>query len=470
MIHKTFIHAKQTIMSFQNQLSLFVSFMLIHSICQAKFPHISGEIVISMEHGMLSGDVMISNLPKIKDYSFALNAGLNLEFIRDGEDKFNYSYTIDYNEDRLSESFQYYLPNSDNTGKFLPESLPLKYVGAFPIIKDYSQASDWGDYKGNIAFQKNTLRASEQTAWYPILYDIENDIVLDKYTYDLTIKTEDGNSIYLNGSSPVNKNEYNFKSEIALPLLIYVGQFDFTERERISIVNGKLNAAQEETLSKWTQKIISFYENKLGIPYGSKVTYLGSHPTSKKNGWLFVTYPTIAIIGNDRWSMAGYFDPSTNELIDTSTIGLIAHELGHYYFGSVFVPNSTLFWPFLEGMTEYLSLQVIREVIGENAYQERLDHYRKNIKDLEVVALNKVVKANEINSAYRYNYFPLLITELEKEIGMEKIWTWYKTILSEQPEKSDYDYFKKTLLATGMGQSEFDSFELRYILTDGVVR
>jgi len=347
---------------------LIVLFIANIQILIAQIPHLTGEVKISILNGTIEGDLEYSNLPKLKNYSIWLNTGLNLRYFRDGEDKFNYGNIKYYDEEKSSEAFQYYFPDKDNKDRFLPEKFKINYVGKFPVISDTLKASNRGDWKGNIAFNGKSIRASEQTAWYPILYDIENDVELNKVTYDIKINCIDCESIYLNGSSPIKGKTVNFKSDKPISMMLFAGIFDFTKNNHTYFINTELNSEQEKVLGSWTDKIVNFYENKFKIPYENSVTYLYTTPISKKNAWMFVTYPTIVIIGQEKYNVKSYFAPNTNKLKDNSNIEYFAHELGHYYFGTVIVPNSELRWVFLEGLTEYLALQTVKEVLGEESY------------------------------------------------------------------------------------------------------
>ncbi len=230
-------------------------------------------------------------------------------------------------------------------------------------------------------------------------------------------------------------------------------------------IDAKLNTEQEKVLNNWTEKIKGFYEGKIKIPYKNYVAYLCTTPISKKNAWLFVTYPTIAIIGHE-YNLKYYFKPNENVLRDSSIIELLSHELGHYYFGTMFVPNAELRWFFLEGLTEYLALQTIKEVLGENYYKLQISAHVKRLKDFNPKSLT-TVKSNEIDQTYRYKYIPLLITALEKEIGKEKVWNWLATILqSDKSIKTDYDFLKNSLLKSGITETEFKNFEEKYILSE----
>ena len=445
---------------------LIVLFIANIQILIAQIPHLTGEVKISILNGTIEGDLEYSNLPKLKNYSIWLNTGLNLRYFRDGEDKFNYGNIKYYDEEKSSEAFQYYFPDKDNKDRFLPEKFKINYVGKFPVISDTLKASNRGDWKGNIAFNGKSIRASEQTAWYPILYDIENDIELNKVTYDIKINCIDCESIYLNGSSPIKGKTANFKSDKPISMMLFAGIFDFTKNNHTYFINTELNSEQEKVLGSWTDKIVNFYENKFKIPYENSVTYLYTTPISKKNAWMFVTYPTIVIIGQEKYNVKSYFAPNTNKLKDNSNIEYFAHELGHYYFGTVIVPNSELRWVFLEGLTEYLALQTVKEVLGEESYHKKIDTYLKGTIDYIPKSM-ATIKNSEIDETYRYYYVPLLVTALEKEIGKERVWNWLRTVLkSEKSVKTDYEYFKTSLVKSGIKEIEFKNFEEKYILSE----
>lgn len=445
---------------------LIVLFIANIQILIAQIPHLTGEVKISILNGTIEGDLEYSNLPKLKNYSIWLNTGLNLRYFRDGEDKFNYGNIKYYDEEKSSEAFQYYFPDKDNKDRFLPEKFKINYVGKFPVISDTLKASNRGDWKGNIAFNGKSIRASEQTAWYPILYDIENDVELNKVTYDIKINCIDCESIYLNGSSPIKGKTANFKSDKPISMMLFAGIFDFTKNNHTYFINTELNSEQEKVLGSWTDKIVNFYENKFKIPYENSVTYLYTTPISKKNAWMFVTYPTIVIIGQEKYNVKSYFAPNTNKLKDNSNIEYFAHELGHYYFGTVIVPNSELRWVFLEGLTEYLALQTVKEVLGEESYHKKIDAYLKGTIDYIPKSM-ATIKNSEIDETYRYYYVPLLVTALEKEIGKERVWNWLRTVLkSEKSVKTDYEYFKTSLVKSGIKEIEFKNFEEKYILSE----
>jgi hypothetical protein len=241
-----------------------------------------------------------------------------------------------------------------------------------------------GDNKGNIAFNGLTAMMTEQSAWYPILYDVKNDIILNRYTYDLQVINEEGKAIYLNGDKPKAGIQNTFASASPVPMLLFAGNLTFQKLHGTCYINTGLSTKERELLAYWTNTITSFYAKKLLLSYGSTVSYISTTPVAKDNAWFFVTYPTIPIIGTV-YNMHSLFRNTNVLTIDTAMFSYIAHELGHYYFGSLFYPNSDLKWVFLEGFTEYIALQFVKEKFGQEAYKKMMLQYAKavaNAKDL----------------------------------------------------------------------------------------
>ncbi|WP_448699092.1 hypothetical protein ACFGVR_19310 [Mucilaginibacter sp. AW1-3] len=406
----------------------------------------------------------MSNLPRIKGYSLWLNSGFNIDAIRDSSDKFGYGYERYYNGEKSYETLQYFLPASDNKTRFLPKKFRIKYVGAFPVKADTSKYNDRGDWKGNVAINDKYLRLTEQSAWYPILYDTLKDVQYQKVTYDLKIIT-DSKAIFLNGSPPVQASTANFKSDVPVPLLLLAGDFDFSKNMNTYFVNTFLDKKQQDVLSGWSNKITNFYLEKLKIPYGSAITYVGATAVSRKNAWLFVTYPTVAFIANhDGYSIKSYFNDK-QQLKDSSLVAFFSHELGHYYFGTYLVPNAELRWMFLEGFTEYISLKARQQILGDKFYSNSLANYVKKLKNFEATPISSIKNENDISDVYRYNYIPLLLTALEKQIGEINMWKWLNIVLNSKDVNTNYAFFKSSLIQSGITSQQYKTFEDRYIIS-----
>lgn len=429
---------------------------------QIQIPHISGTITISVKNGTIACDLEMSNLPRIKGYSLLLNSGFNIDYIRDSTDKFGYRYNRYYNSDKGYEALQYFLPASDNKNRFLPKKFRIKYVGAFPVKADTAKYSDSGDWKGNVAINGKYLRLTEQSAWYPVLYDTLKDVKYQKVTYDLKI-VSDAKCIFLNGSPPVQAPISNFKSDVPVALLLLAGDFDFNRNKDTFFVNTYLDKKQEDVLSGWADKMTNFYSDKLKIPYGNAITYVGATAVSRKNAWSFVTYPTVAIVANhDNYSIKSYFNDK-QQLKDSSLISFFSHELGHYYFGTYLVPNAELKWMFLEGFTEYISLKARQQILGEKFYLKALSEYVKQLKNFVPTPISAIKNENDISNSYRYSYVPLLLTVLEKQIGEPSMWKWLNIVLNSKDQNTNYAFFRSTLITSGITEQQYKIFEDKYV-------
>ncbi|MBX2870941.1 MAG: hypothetical protein KTR30_02550 [Saprospiraceae bacterium] len=444
-------------------LSLFLLLSVQYTFSQAPPPHISGTVQVSMKDGTIKAEIVISKIPALADYAIWLNTGFTLEHLADANKQVSYAPLREYNPEQY-EVFQYVLKDNKSNELVFTDKMTLKYTGAFPVLESSKQVDGWcADWKGNIVFIDNTLRASEQTAWYPIIYDKKNDVLLNKVTYDLEIVTEESASIYLNGSSPVKANRHRFTTETPVPLLLVMGSFDFKAQQKINFINTQLPELAEATLIEWTNNITQFYEQKLDLQYSRSVSYVESRPACSNWGWMFVSYPSIMVVGNEANSLSSYFDQETHQFKRSADIAYIAHELAHYYFGEVFVPNAELKWLFLEGLAEYVSLQALRTLVGEKEYQTLIQKYSEEVKGMTFSPLHEITTADQINQTYRYRYIPLLLTALEKEVGSKKLWLWLKRVINSKDSLSNYNFLKETLLAAGISQNTLTGFEATYI-------
>jgi hypothetical protein len=447
---------------------------LFYFLSTGQTPHLTGNIFVSVSKGTIRCNLTLSNIPMVKDYCIRLNTGLNIEYLRDSADRTNYSYSKHYDDKKSDESFEYVIEKEDS-GKASPSTIIFSYTGAFPVVKDTNKILR--DWKGNIACNGNTILASEQSAWYPIIYDRKNDLTIDKYTYNLTVTCDDGKAIYVNGSSPKYGKTNTFKSAKPVALLLFSGNYGFEQLNNIHFINTGLTKEKLSLLSKKTNDITNFYQHKLGIPYGDKVTYLASSTTSKGTAFLFVTYPSVMIVGAKEWNINNLFD-SRKPVIDTNWGAYISHELAHYYFGTLFTPNSDLRFPFLEGFTEYLSLQYIRYSLGEKYYHLKQDEYSKSVTQfkekippLSQLTNDELTTSNNrsMGEMYRYRYFPLLLTAIEKEIGADAMWKWISVIIKDKNATTNYAYFKKSLLQSGVNESTLNSIEEKFITSKAAV-
>jgi hypothetical protein len=345
----------------------------------------------------------------------------------------------------------------------LPSTLLFSYTGAFPV-RDSASTFMFPDWKGNIAVDKKSFRAAESAVWYPQIYDAERDQLIDSYTYDLTVHCMDCKSVYINGALPQHGVATRFVSREPRDLLLFAGDFNYQELNKTIFVNTNLTPPQTKLLTDGTNEVINWYEKKLSAPYGSRIVYLVSDHEKRRNAWPFVTFPTIAVIGNRLWSIRNFFIEKPVLSLDSSSLHTIAHEVGHYYFGTQLRPNDSLQWTFLEGATEYMALQYARQKFGKNFYEKTLVNYLRSINHFTLPVSLAVARDTQLGDVYWYNYVPLLFTVLEGSIGEKKMWRWLSYLAKEKNVITNYTFFRNSLLASGVTESELKRFEDTYVL------
>lgn len=435
-------------------------------------PFISGTVTIDIESGFLEADLLVSDLPMQNEYSIWLNSGFNIKSISNRDQSYNYTFRKEYKSDQSEEAFQYFLKESSSEGKTAIDAIRLKYVGVFPVLSDTSEMNEWGDWKGNIAFNGKTIRATEQSVWYPILYNSKGQKAFTNVRYDLRFNCTDCKAIYLNGNQPAYTKKAEFKSDKPVPLLLFAGSFKFTKTRNNTFINTSMTEEQMNVFNTSINQVKKYYERKIGISYGDHIFFLEASPVSLKNAWAFVTYPTIANIFPNQYNL-GYentIDIETKTLKENIYTPFIFHELAHYYFGNYMSPSGPLMWFFTEGVTEYVSLKASKDIIGQNIYREKLKAYldiKAQAKNL--IPLSEIKEKGQIDEYYRYGFAPLLLTAMEVEFGEELMWHWINEVLKNSSE-NNYQYFKSTLLRSGLQERDFKKFEQMYINSDSSLK
>lgn len=416
---------------------------------QENAPHLKGKVNISIKEGTFECDLTLSNIPRIQDYLIRLNSGMNLLHIRSKKpEDFVLVYDkSDKDSTSTGESLAYYFPNNNRKSKFLPEELQFRYVGKFPVANDTIENYSRQDWKGNIAFNGMSVRSDgSQSAWYPIIYDAKKDIAYDRVVYDIELNCIDCSTIYANGNKPVSSNSAHLISNEPKEIALYCGKYDFVDDGNIVILNPKFPQDKIDQFSNLVSSYKKYYEQKLNIRFNQTPTFINTTPTSIKNAWLFVSYPTIMGIGWGEYGLAGIFEEKSQKFYKP----MIAHELGHYYFGTVKVFNSELGDMMSEGFTEYMALKLTEEIQGEKAYQDILVTKYENLKDFKPNSFSIVKSITDIadRQTYVYDYAPTIFIAIEKEIGKKKMWEWLRNILETKVEFTNYEFLVSTLKNT----------------------
>ncbi len=444
--------------------SLFIFGCSVTINAQDVIPHVKGKVKISVEEGTFECDFTLSNLPKIDDYLIRLNAGMNLLHFRSLQPHdFLVGYEVSKHDSLSSgESIAYYFPDNTGKGKFLPNELQIRYVGKYPIANDTLENYSRYDWRGNIAFNGQTLRADGlQSAWYPYIYDAEKEIEYQKMTYDVEFECLDCTAMYVNGNVPVKGQKEVFKSEIPNEMALFFGKYDFYNDGKMIVLNPTFSEENIADFAGMIDQFETYYEGKTGITYSKPPVFVNTTPTTKHNAWLFVAYPTIYGIGWGDMGLGGLF----NDLEERERFKqYIAHELGHYYFGTYKVFNASLGDMMSEGFAEYLSLKVVEDLQTKELYDQKVAEKMEYLDKLKIKPISKVHSITDIRNReiLVYVYAPMLFLAIEKEIGKEKMWKWINTILVTKVDYTDYDFLLSTLKETLQDDQQLKLIEERY--------
>jgi hypothetical protein len=438
---------------------LFSSLVSTTIFAQDTIPHVQGSITISVKKGTFDCDLIVSNMPRLNDYYFRLNSGMNIRYIKNAEESMS---PLEYErslQDSLSsgESLAYYIPAYNKSGKYLPHTIRFNYVGMYPVITDTSSVVDW---RGNIAFNGTTLRADGiQSAWCPILYDIKTDRRYEKVTYDLDVTCNDCKVIYLNGSQPVTGTHAKVKSTKVQDLTMFAGDFKSVSINGNYFLNPDADDEQLAKLEKTLDSYQRYLEKKSGIPYRGKAVYIQTTPVSKNNSWLFASYPTIVKIGWDE-GMKSFVSKSEGP----GFMQYMAHELAHYYFGTYRTFNSEIGDMISEGFAEFLALHITRTQISDSLYHVKLQSKARAMRNLNPTPVSKIRSKSDYRNRelYVYYYAPLIFSAIEKEIGEEKMWEWIRTLLQSPALLTNYIFFEQTLSKVVKDKNKFGLLREKY--------
>lgn len=443
------------------KLAIFSCLPFVQMLAQES-PMLTGTVEISVTEGTFDCDLTLSEIPFIEDYFIRLNSGMNVLHMRSKEPEDFLIYVNKSLEDHNStgESSAYFFGDNSGESKFLPTSVQFKYVGKFPVVQDTVENYARTDWKGNIAFNHNSVRVDGlQTAWYPVLYDITNDKVLDKVRYDIEIICSDCNTLYINGGQPVNAQSQRFKSEAPLELAMFCGNYEFQEYQKNFFLNSGLTEQEVEEMGKLMNSYKAFYSKQLRIPFDQPISFIQTTPISKKNGWMFVSFPTIMSIG---WQngLKSIVEPQYQNFYRP----FMAHELGHFYFGTYRTFNSELGDMMSEGFAEYMSMILTRNLIGEDVFNDKVEEKIANLKRFSAMPFGKVKAESDYVSRqlYVYNFAPMVFLAMEKELGEEKMWQWLNRLLTAPTKFTNYDFLKSTLKETLKDDKQFNAIKSTY--------
>ena len=431
--------------------------LLFFSVALYAQPHITGKIEIDKQRGFIKCAFTLSKIPQIEAYSILLNKGMNITYFKDLNGEL-LDYDGYYDGKVEGEAIAYVLGDNASSPQKLPTTFSIDYVGAFPVYKNEYNSFD---FKGNIAINEKTLRAAEQTKWYPVLYDKKNDKMIHSYTYDLHITTKDSRTVFVNGSAPKKGSEVQLTSTKAHPLLLFVGDYNYASYKGDYILNSDISEETSRFIFKNIEKIKSYYATRLELAFTDHI-YLMNHESVQKSkegsSWGFNTYPTFAFTGIDFKDLV-----AEKNRFSEGTLHFFGHEFGHNYFGFN-VMSGPLSWFWMESFAEYLSFGVASDLGSQSFLKDVLLYHVNVIKEGTFVPLSDIKNKKEIGENYRYSLGPLLLQCFEDHFGKKQMNAILKALLKTAgSETLTLNTLQKAAMQSGIDEKAYAKFYTRYI-------
>lgn len=436
-----------------------VSILLILISCsiygQQSTPHISGKVDISLQAGTIKCDFRLTQLPPLgKQYKILLYRGFNIGLLSNDTGKV-LKYSGFYDSKLLGEAAGY-VPYSGSDTLILPQNLRLSYTGGFPVYRDTLNSFD---FKGMIAFNGKTVRAAEQSKWYPVIYDVNNDRELSEVTYDIAVTCKDCETIYLNGSPAKPGPEAQFKSVTPRQLLLFAGNYQVQTLKSSTFLNADLSPDEAAAFNANINDIAGFYQSYLQVPFGERITFLqhqAVEPFGPKRSWGFVTFPTVAVAGKP---FKSEINMQTKSFVNIYSNYFYAHEMGHYYFGHLLQPNATLKWFFSESMAEFLSIKATENKYGKEATLKYIEERKAMMKDWKIRPLSEITDPDQIGEGYRYHYAPMILLAMEKRFGSKVVQSFCKDVIKNAGQETNYAFLVKSAQNAGINHDQWLAFE-----------
>ncbi len=417
---------------------------------QALAPHLTGDVGVDPAQGLLHGSLCLSGFDARTPVRFLLAAPLNVKAVTDTAG--NELQWGEVSEPRTVGEAREYLAQAPSKEPLT--SMCVQFRGAVPVYETNSARSDW---KGRIAATHGTLRAAEQTRWYPTLFDSAAATAVTDVTYRLHVACATCRALYVNGAPVVVDTSGSFASTVPRAPLLFVGDFDVRKTPALTFLGGSADSATAHVFTDAFDRISGYYAKLLGIPYGDHPVLLSFYSVSQRYppgqvSWQFVTWPTITFSGGIDFG----------RLVENADGGRLpdwlwkslSHEMGHYYFGTLHMPHGPLFWPVLESTAEYLSLKSAAHFRGD------LSLYASVARDLAAIdtsltPLNRVSAQGEVTSAYRYQVAPLYLLELDHAVGEAKVAAMLRALArSPDAETADWDQLVRAARTAGITEAQ----------------
>jgi hypothetical protein len=419
-------------------------------------PDLTGNFDADPIAGSLRGHVCISGNVAAGAEDFVLNRGLNIRSVTDGATgelmEFDRAETP-----RSNDGMKYELDHPVGAAGFC-----IDYVGAFPVYRVDAGEGGASDWKGLIAFDGRTVRATDQTRFYPVVVDKKSGAEVDSMRYRVQVRCRGCRTIYMNGAAPAPGPVAWFTSALPRQLFLYAGNFPAKTFAGAHFVGVPVTSAEAKALSDDMRAIALVHQDYLHVPFQDTASFLSFASVARshklgKTYFEFVVWPTIAMDG--RVSFKTLLSSQTGHMLPDSK-RYLAHEAAHYYFGTLYQPRGPLRWFLLESTAEFLSMKYVRRTQGEEAFHKLWDdHVSYAVKLTNLVSLDRVSDPEQIGDKYRYQLGPLLLFELERYVGAETVRRTLMNLIRERPSADmDYKLFADRLADAGARKEGLDAF------------
>jgi hypothetical protein len=146
----------------------------------------------------------------------------------------------------------------------------------------------------------------------------------------------------------------------------------------------------------------------------------------------------------------------------------MAHELSHYYFGTVRTFNSEVGDMISEGFAEFLSFKITQALISDSLYREKLESKAMALRNFKPIPIGDIHSSGDYKNRelYVYYYAPIIFSAIEREIGEEKMWKWIKALLQTPTVFTNYQFVEETLKRVVNDKTKFESLRDKYFSSE----
>lgn len=435
--------------------------LLLAPALAAQAPHLSGTVDLDLPRGLIAADVCLSNLPRRDTLQFVLNRGLNVRSVQNAAGAalpLVGSVKLQAGDVGL----RYVVRDTTKA----PGRFCIAYTGAYPIYNIQADTFRASDHSGVIAFNGRTVRARGETFWYPVLYDSATDRLHTGVTYGLRVRCPTCAAVYLNGSPPRRGPDAEFRSAEPREAILFAGDFPIVEVGGSLFLGEQIATDTAKAFRAEFDRIARFYEEFLKVPYGRGAVFIRVRPVRRERYgqlWGFFAWPTFGVAGLGFGDFAQVLRDTT--AARAPLLGFLAHEMAHYYFGTVLSASSAYEQFYSEPFANYLGLKAIRRFVSEEAYRNGLRaHVRNVLAGPELPSLDRADRRALGSDPYRYEYGTLLLFALEREIGDARMRALLHALLTA-PDRAvaDYAFLRRKALEVGVPAAVWDRFEQRCV-------